>query len=45
MAAPDELSLAVEEGAGGRPVVASMPYVKGSLEKDGVIQPGMVSCI
>ena len=42
-ATPEELSLVVEEGKGdGRPVVTSMPYVKGRLEKEGIIQPGMV---
>lgn len=42
-ATPEELSLKVEEGSDGRPVVVSMPYVKGVLEKEGVLQPGMVS--
>lgn len=42
-ATPEDLSLKVEEGKDGRPVVLSMPYVRGKLEKGGVIQPGMVS--
>lgn len=42
-ATPDDLSLKVEEGSDGRPVVVSMPYVTGKLEKEGVVQPGMVS--
>lgn len=41
-ATPEDLSLCVEEGKDGRPLVRSMPYVKGRLEKEGVIQPGMV---
>ena len=42
-ATPDDLSVKVEEGSDGRPVVVSMPYVTGKLEKDGVVQPGTVS--
>lgn len=42
-ATPEDLSLKLEEGKDGRPVVLSMPYVRGKLEKGGVIQPGMVS--
>lgn len=42
-ATPDDLSVKVEEGGDGRPVVLSMPYVTGKLEKEGVVQPGMVS--
>ncbi|CAM9136355.1 unnamed protein product [Scytosiphon promiscuus] len=41
-ATPEDLSLKVEEGKDGRPVVVSMPYVRGKLEKEGVVQPGMV---
>lgn len=41
-ATPADLSLKVEEGADGRPVVLSMPYVTGKLEEQGVVQPGMV---
>lgn len=41
-ACPEDLSLTVEEGEDGRPRVVSMPYVKGKLEKEGVVQPGMV---
>eukprot|EP00903_Cladosiphon_okamuranus_P011757 g11052.t1 len=41
-ATPEDLSLKVEEGSDGRPVVVSMPYVTGKLEKEGIVQPGMV---
>lgn len=41
-ACPEELSLTVEEGDDGRPKVLTMPYVKGKLERDSIVQPGMV---